>query len=71
MSPSERLREMAKAELQVWYPSVFNRDIDPDMYEELSCLDPIMIHRLGTCEYRIEYVSEDNVFVTYRHLDEV
>ena len=69
MTPSERLRALAKDDLQVWYPAVFDRDTDPDMYEELSELDPTMLQRLGTCEYRIEHVSEDSVFVTYRHLD--
>lgn len=71
MTPSEMLKALAKNDLQVWYASSFDREEEPDMYEALLNLDPIMLHRLGTIEYRIELCTEDKVYVRYRHLDEV
>lgn len=72
MSPTERLRALHPEDaFEVWYPTSFDRDEDPDMYEALLEMDPSMLHRIGTCEYRIELVTEDKIYVMYRHLDEV
>lgn len=75
MGAMEQLRALAKDDLEVWYPTSFERESsspeDVDMYSILSGADPLYIQRLGTCEYKIELVTEDEVFVFYRHLDEV
>ena len=71
MSPTEQLRALAKDDLEVWYPTSFDREEEPDMYEFLTEADPLYIQRLGTCEYKIELATEDKIYVMYRHLDEV
>ena len=71
MGAMEQLRALAEDNMEVWYATSFDREEESDMYEELCSLDPGMIQRLGTCEYKIELVTEDKVFVFYRHLDEV
>lgn len=71
MSATEQLRALAKDNIEVWYATSFDREEDDYMYDALCSLDPGMIKRLGTCEYKIEFVTEDQVFVFYRHLDEM
>jgi hypothetical protein len=72
MTPTERLKALALEDaFEVWYPSSFDREEEPDMYEALLSLDPSMLHRIGTIEYRIELCTDQKVFVTYRHLDEL
>ena len=72
MGALEQLRALAKDNLEVWYPTSFDREEEPDMYEFLANeADPLYIQRLGTCEYRIELVTEDKIYVMYRHLDEL
>ena len=72
MSPTERLRALAKDDMEAWYPTSFDREEEPDMYEFLATeADPLCIQRLGTCEYRIELCTEDKIYVMYRHLDEL
>ena len=72
MTPTERLRALALEDaFEVWYPSSFDREEEPDMYEVLLNYDPTILHRIGTIEYRIELATDQKVFVTYRHLDEL
>lgn len=71
MGAIEQLRALAKDNMEVWYAASFDREEEPDIYEFLSESHPLYIQRLGTCEYKIELVTEDKVFVFYRHLDEV
>lgn len=71
MTPTERLRALAKDNLEMWYPCAFDCEEEPDMYEALLSLDPTRRHRIGTVEYRIELCTEDTIFVMYKHLDEV
>ena len=71
MAPTERLRALAKDDMEVWYPGSIDREEDQETYDVLLALDASMLHRIGTCEYRIELVTEDTIYVMYRHLDEV
>jgi hypothetical protein len=72
MSALEQLRALHLEDaFEVWYPSSFDREEEPDMYEALLEMDPTILHRLGTCEYRIELCTDQKVFVMYKHLDEV
>ena len=72
MTPTERLRALALNDaFEVWYPAAIEREEDQDTYDVLLSLDPTITHRIGTVEYRIELCTEDRVFVTYKHLDEV
>ena len=71
MTPTERLRALALEDaFEVWYPSSFDREEEPDMYEALLNCDPTIPHRIVTVEYRIELATEDKIYVTYRHLKE-
>ena len=71
MSPIEQLRALAKDDTEVWYPTSFDREEEPEMYEFFSLVAPPYTQRIGSCEYRIELVTEDEIYVMYRHLDEV
>jgi hypothetical protein len=75
MGALEQLRALAKNDMEMWYATCFDREApcqhDIDMYEWLVSCDPSTTHRLGTVEYKISLVTEDCVYVFYKHLDEV
>ena len=71
MTPTERLRVLAKNNLEIYYPGSIDREEDQETYEVLLGLDPSILHKIGTVEYMVELATEDKIFVTYRHLDEV
>ena len=71
MGALEQLRALAKDDMEVWYTTCFDREEEPDMYEWLVSCDPSATHRLWTVEYKISLVTEDCVYVFYKHLDEV
>jgi hypothetical protein len=72
MGALEQLRALALEDaFEVRYPGCIDREEDQETYDVLLGLDASMLHRIGTCEYRIELVTEDKIYVMYRHLDEV
>lgn len=70
MSPTERLKALAKDDVQVWYPFTIDRDENPFEYEEFLALDPTMIHRFGRSEFKIEHVTDSHIYTMYRPLED-
>ena len=70
MSPTERLKALAKNDVHVWYPCTIDRDENPFEYEEFLELDPTMVHRLGRSEFKIEYATDSHIYTMFRPLED-
>lgn len=64
MSPSERLKELSKYKGETWYKQVVEREDNQDLYDVLCSLDPTIHHRIGVDDVRIEYVTDDVVYIS-------